>query len=209
MDLFEVFPTIISKSHYTNNEDLKKSVERIISVAEREDIQQYDHSVHYYETHGDFIEESSFLDFKNFLLTESKIYLEKVYKIKSEMLITLGWINCANAGYRLETHNHANSIISGTYFLNFNHTQHAALNFYRGNLGKNYQYFELAPSSYDRLNAKNCEFKNIIEGDLLLWPSYLEHGYSSNLTPGRTTISMNFMPTEINNGRYGFKILKL
>ena len=45
-------------------------------------------------------------------------------------------------------------------------------------------------------------------GDLLLWSSEMLHGYNgmTNFWEKRTSISMNFLPKTIDNGKYSFTI---
>ena len=47
------------------------------------------------------------------------------------------------------------------------------------------------------------------EGELLLFPSQICHGYENNKGDGRITLSMNIMPTVISSGDYGWRCVNL
>jgi len=208
MQFFEVFPTVISKSFYHKNESLKSIIENILKNVETSDVTYYSNSVHYYEKNDSLLEHPELKDFKDFLLDRAKEYLLRVYKTQADIFIPLCWINKANSGHTLVPHNHANAFLSGTYYLNYDHDQHAHLQFYKSDLGKTSPYLELTSKSYDSYNAKNCEFL-LAEGDFLIWPSNIEHGYINNSSDNRISISMNFLPKVIDNGRYRFQIEKI
>lgn len=208
MNFFEVFPTIISKSTFDKNDNLKSVVKNIIGSVKTEDVNSYNNSVHYFEKNNNLLDSPELADFKNFVIDSAKNYLRKVYKTETDILVPLCWINVAHANHILVPHNHGNSFLSGTYYLNYDSDKHAHLQFFKGELGKTAPYLELTSETYDSYNAKTCEFF-IKEGDLLIWPSHLEHGYAKNLSDNRISISMNFLPTIIDNGRYRFQIEKI
>jgi len=209
MDVIELFPISIAQFQYTNHSNLKTLVNEIIQDADKSDITVKDFSNHYFENNRNFLENPKLLDFKNFLIKSATQYINDFLEIDSEIILPLCWINCANAGHRLEKHNHGNSYISGTYYLNFDQLEHAPLTFYKSVLGNSHPYFDSIPTNYNIHNAGRCELSHIQEGDLFLWPSHVEHGYEKNQNDNRISISMNFLPSIINNGTYKFKITQI
>jgi len=209
MDVIELFPTSIGKFRYIKNSELKKSVMQVMHTADSADVTVKEFSTHYFENNNKFLENVEFLDFKNFLIGSATQYIKDFLEIDSEIILPLCWINCADSGHRLEKHNHGNSYISGTYYLNFDTLDHAPLTFYKSVLGNTHPYFDVVPKNYNIHNAGRCELSQIQEGDLFLWPSHIEHGYEKNLKDNRISISMNFLPSVVNNGTYKFKITQL
>jgi hypothetical protein len=47
------------------------------------------------------------------------------------------------------------------------------------------------------------------EGELLIFPSQVTHGYETNNGENRITLSMNMMPTIVTNGDYGWRCVNL
>ena len=116
-----------------------------------------------------------------------------------DVIITQCWINdCSKGGFQ-KPHNHMNSVISGTYFVNCTPEIHAPLIFNKPNI-------EGTP--YLSLGIRE-RFAHIepCDGTLLLWESHIHHGYHSNNTDKRISISFNVIPETI-PGMYGFKLTK-
>ena len=47
------------------------------------------------------------------------------------------------------------------------------------------------------------------EGELIIFPSQIIHGYGNNKGDNRITLSMNMMPTIVTNGDYGWRCINL
>ena len=47
------------------------------------------------------------------------------------------------------------------------------------------------------------------EGELVIFPSQLNHGYDENTGYNRISLSMNFIPTIVTNGDYGWRCVNL
>ena len=62
------------------------------------------------------------------------------------------------------------------------------------------------PSEYNDLNSVGWRMGDLSEGQLVIWPSTLEHGYKRNEGNNRISIAVNFLPEYIDNGGYKFKI---
>jgi len=205
----ELFPTTVACFDYPKHKSIKSLLLDLIRNATLDEINSKECSIHLFEKSGDFLYKDQFKDLHNFFIESAKEYLLKISRLHVTPFISLAWINCANQGFKLERHNHGNSYLSGTYYLNFDPSVHAHLEFYKSVLGQRNQYFDISPFDYNRYNAKSASFLNVKEGNFLLWPSYLEHGFEKNLSDNRITISMNFLPEYFDNGDYKFKISKL
>jgi len=209
MEIIELFPVSIGHFRYDKNDELKKIVAGIMQNADEADVNIKQFSKYYFEKSAKFIDHPAVANFKNFLVSAATQYIKDFLEIDSEVILPLCWINVSDAGHRLEKHNHGNSYISASYYLNFDQQHHAPLTFYKSALGNSNPYFDLTPRKYNSYNAGRSELANIQEGDLFIFPSHLQHGYENNLKDGRISIAMNFLPTVVDNDTYKFKISKI
>ena len=127
-----------------------------------------------------------------------------------EVFTTNAWLNLGDRGASLPMHIHRNSYISGTYYVNYSHNDHSPLKFVNSRLAS---YLTapgfMLPTNTSKPTEFNCsEFKvDYKEGDIVLWPSHLIHGYrETNKTDNRITLSFNTMPSICTDGQiYAFK----
>lgn len=149
------------------------------------------------------------LDFEDFLLNSCKFYINEIIGNEvDELIVTDCWINiCGNEAFQ-PLHNHGNSYISGTYYLNYDPESHSHLRINSPYQGKDpgVPFLNINPKKYTEFNGKEVTCSFIQEGMLVLWPSNLVHGYSENTGENRISISMNFMPKQFISGPYSFTI---
>ena len=100
------------------------------------------------------------------------------------------WLNSAEPGSSQSMHNHGNSIISGVYYVKSN-PQHPPLVFEK--MPSNSDPFFSLRKHYSKANAN---FTNKVgmpctEGSLIMFNSYLFHGFGQNITD-ESSISLAF-----------------
>ena len=105
-----------------------------------------------------------------------------------------------DAGGKQLPHFHINAAVCALYYVNFDDSSHSPTYFYRPNDSQKYPDYY----SYMLTNHKHTKYNNInevvgLEGSLLLWPANCVHGYGTNYTDNRITISSNLMPRYINS----------
>ena len=69
------------------------------------------------------------------------------------------------------------------------------------------ELFDIFKNKLTQHNQDNLVFAK--EGELLLFPSQIAHGYENNKGDGRITLSMNIMPTVVSSGDYGWRCVNL
>lgn len=206
-EYFKIFPTTIGRYWYNENERLKPNV---LSLLEKTDQRfEYENATHYFEKHLDALEQRELVEVKNYILACVNRYARDILKIETNMIVAGAWINKTNKGFTQKIHNHGNSYLSATYYMCYDANTHSALNFYNNKESESkLPYLYMKPSEFNEHNALGFALNDIKEGDLLVWPSYLEHGYNDNEGDNRISISMNFLPEYINNGSYPLKFIK-
>lgn len=144
---------------------------------------------------------SSHDDDRNFLLEINKLFPDIYDKLETaienytsltglrKQKIFNSWFNIQQKGSVLKSHLHANCILSGALYINVD--DHST-RLYFTNPNNFVKYFEY---NYDTLTDYNFEYFYITPkiGDLVIFPSWLEHGSNGNqnLTDDRTVISFN------------------
>lgn len=206
---FTIFPTTIARYRFEESDKLKETITDIIMTGAEARHRLY--STHYYEYTSSFLDDARLDSFKEFVNASANAYAGELLGIDSDMMLTNAWINQTNTGHLEDAHNHANAYVSGTYYVNFDSEIHSVLEFYKNSSGMSLSpYIECATKHINLFNANKFIFLDLQEGDLLLWPSHVEHGYSTaNTGDNRISISMNFLPTVISNGPYKFKVSKV
>jgi uncharacterized protein (TIGR02466 family) len=163
--------------------------------------------IHYYDPVDglNLLDCEGFGVFHDWIKACSLEYINKVLDNECEdVIVTECWLNVCKRGGLQPPHNHCNSIVSGTYFVNFVPGKHAPLLFVN-------KPNEVHP--YLRVGTGFKKFAHVehTEGTLLLWQSHISHGYEENMEDNRMTISFNVMPTTIKSdgANYGFKISRI
>jgi len=207
--IVDVFASPIALYYFDESEDIKKTTLDIIKKYTKSfNIQN--NNLHHYgnEVNESVLDEKKFTKFKEWILQCSENFIKEIlgYKLHDTIMITDSWINvCDKDGWQAP-HYHTNSYISGTYYVNYKE-EHSPLLFNN----KDYYYSSQPSIQLETIKSTAYNSNRVIkpiEGNLILWQSHLTHGYESNQLDGRITISFNMMPTFVNSGKYGYKIVK-
>lgn len=213
-NVYSIFPTSIATFEYEKHQEFK---EKFLSYLDKnkDKLVQTTYGINLWHMHN--VPNENFLDFyddnqefENFLTNSCKYYLKEIIGDKvDDLIITDCWINICNDSGSQPFHNHGNSYISGTYYLNYDPDIHSHLKFnspYHGN--SRLPFLNLDIEKITPYNARDLECAFIKEGFLALWPSQLVHGYEKNNSKHRITISMNFLPKRFSSGPYSFSIVR-
>jgi len=220
-ELVEFFPEVAGIYTFDKEKHakIKELCDRVVKEVGVEDpdvtTNQFDRNLtHYFNRSNssllDFSDE--FSDFEVWLKECCTHFMTKVHNYiienGNEVIITDCWMNKTLERATQVDHNHHNAMISGTYYVNKEEWVHSGLDFHK-------KRYEMHPhishlKNWDSPN-KYCRYVENIqpkEGQLVLWLSHLYHGYdgSTNFWADRTSISMNFLPKIIDNGKYSFRI---
>jgi len=225
VELFELFPKVVAKYNYDQekHQEIVQICENIRKEIGTDHPEYSSNSMdpqlkHYYNqsTSSLLYERPELEEFRKWCCDCAKHFMTKVldYIIEedNEILVTDSWLNwCSVERANQVRHNHHNCIVSGTYYVHRQEWVHAGIEFYRPNI-------ELHPVMAQKrhVNDNSNKYTTYLEtlypssGNLILWSSELLHGYNglTNFWDGRTSLSMNFLPHIIDNGKYSFTVKK-
>jgi uncharacterized protein (TIGR02466 family) len=215
MSVIEIFPYAIGKYSfdYESRTKIKDTCLKILEESTFSKNKDSNNLYHYCNSNKE-----NLLDLEQFNWFEEKIsklavdYIENTlgYELKDGVVITDCWMNlCQNNGDQF-LHNHGNSFISGTYYVNFNPDVHGRLKFQNQNMMPEMNaspFIELTIKKNTKYNSGGA-MMNYNEGDVLFWQSHLIHGYDGNSSDNRISISFNIMPRYFYNNSYSFKVVR-
>ena len=135
------------------------------------------------------------------LIEKSNFVYRKVMNYESDVFITNAWFNECQIGGSQDFHSHNNCVLCGTLYLRTDENTEFLFN-------SPFGASKIAPNLFDKASNKPNEFGynyhqtriyiSPDQGDCLFWPSFLSHGYFSNETPNRLSLSFNLMPVSFN-----------
>ena len=130
-------------------------------------------------------------DFREWIQKQAEIYAQDILGYDtSDFLLTDSWLNVCDSGGKQSPHFHINAVVCALYYVYLADESHSPTYFYRPNNSMNYpDYF-----AYMLTNQKETKYNYInevvgVEGSLLLWPANTCHGYTTNHTDNRITVS--------------------
>lgn len=213
INVYSLFPTPVVTFNYENHSEFKKIIlEYCENNKEEVQISQYGKELKHFKNTSDsnlLNDIKNHTSFEDFILKCAKHFIVDIIGNQvDELIVTDCWLNiCGNGGYQ-PFHNHGNSYISGTYYLNYDPKKHSNLRFNSPFKFKDpgVQFMLLNNDKYTQFNSEDVTCNFINEGMLVLWPSNLVHGYYDNNGEDRISISMNIMPKRIETGPYSFTI---
>jgi len=220
-----LFPITLKKYKYKNHKKLKEYILSNLSIFDNQ-IVHHTGIKTYCQPDDDNNKSNSLFDikneiisdFENFCLNSASNYIDNILEQKnSEVICTNSWMNfyIRKDSYQ-PPHSHINSYICGNYYLNFDPLKHSDMEFAnpkgifnsRNNIPYKLMFENFTKDILCRNNNKDFNPVKCVEGELIIWPSWLVH-FVSESSENRRTISMNFMPKQIRWLNYGFKIQKL
>lgn len=90
-------------------------------------------------------------------------------------------------------HEHSNCLFSLTYFVNFNPDQHCPVKWRRNVASNFYPVMQFDSTGFTPYNMTEATF-NIKEGDIVIHPSNITHGFDANPTGNRITLTAQIVP---------------
>ena len=209
----ELFATPVAKYHFSDHAEIKKTILNVIENADQTGIgvQRGFGNINHYYNEGDLTEKApeltSLIDRIRNCVAD---YAEQYFGIVGKEFIDLNvWINSTTGGVQ-PGHIHNNSLFSATYYVQNDPSKHVGLDFLSPkNLIAREPLIDVNQDVETPYNRRTIKM-GVTEGDLLIWPSEILHGYEQPpVDVPRISLSMNFMPSVVKSHLYGFKVSKL
>ena len=158
-----------------------------------------------HHTDETYIFDTSLKNIKEFCEHHIKNYVKEILKTELDVYITQSWLNVVEPGGKIKSHWHSNSIISGTFYISTEKDDKIAFTDPNRKIKLQYE-----PNESTYWNSTMCYFP-VINNQLLLFPSWLEHEVIPNekATTNRLSISFNTYARGFFGNRDGLNILIL
>jgi uncharacterized protein (TIGR02466 family) len=190
--ILSLFPTPIyaTRRGFVLDPTEEAEIEDIIKGGKNKNKEEYfpTHSF----TNNKYIFDTKLADLKEFCEKHIKIYVKEVLGTSQEGLnfyITQSWLNIIEPGESHQPHWHANSIISGVFYVAVEEDDMISFHDIAHHRMKHTILIE--PTEYQALNADIFRI-NINNNELLLFPSWLDHGIEPNEKATTDRISLAF-----------------
>lgn len=164
---------------------------------------------HYFQGQHSLLDLQEFQEFDQWIKQCSLHYIRYTLGMEcgENLLVTGCWLNKCDADGFQDLHNHANSLVSGTYFVNL-HQGHAPIRFVNPHTPTPHNVNGPIMILPTRKRIDEIEMPRK-EGTLLLWESHLNHYYVGNGADNRLSISFNVVPEIVFDGTYGFRTKRI
>ncbi len=186
MKIHNVFPmTVMEFKIPLDTKKIQKDLEKYKKIMKRPPLISGDgDGISTYNPNYSILKDKEFNLLTQEFETRLKEYTERVGL--TEVRISNSWLNIMNKNVGLTKHRHPGSVVTGAYYPKYP-ANSAVLTF--SSPLQPYRMCEL----YDRTTDFNADLGSIPvqEGNLYLFPSWLEHGTNLNNTDERYVISFN------------------
>lgn len=123
------------------------------------------------------------------------------YRKSGPMKTTNAWYNLCEVGGAQPMHNHVNCLLCGTFYLRADKNTKLQFEHPLANSSSHPELYDAPDTSPNphglKFHQRHAQV-GLETGDCLFWPAHIKHGYTSNKTPGRLTLSFNLMPDTLN-----------
>ena len=130
---------------------------------------------------------------KSALLNVARKHNETGLNYASNFEISDCYLEVAHQGAIYAPHEHSNCLFSGTFFISYDKEAHSYLKFKRNTISNTYPIMMLPYSTMTAFNLQEATIP-YAAGDVVIYPSNLTHGFDSNPTDNRITLTFNVIP---------------
>ena len=208
-NIINAFPMGIGLYKNDNHQKVKEILTEMMKKAPFQHNENCNGLIHYFDDNDSVLTKSNLRFFREWIEEQALIFTRDVlgYAV-NKLNVTDSWLNVSNKDAFQPPHMHTNSFISGTYYVNKT-DRHSPLIF------KNLRFLQdVTTNAVMHLDNGHPTLYNsdlpidTQEGYLVLWESYMIHGYPPNQSDDRVSLSMNLMPSKVSYGRYSFNTVR-
>ena len=191
-ETYDLFMTPVTKYNLSDHTDDVLKWARNQDFVDLKERQVLCHNVQQIGSTNQILEDLPAL--KSSLLNAVRKHNDSGLAYASNFAISDCYLEVAHEGAIYAPHEHSNCLFSGTFFVSYNSSSHSYLKFKRNVLSSMYPVMMLP---FEQMTAFNLQEATVPynQGDCLIYPSNLTHGYESNPADHRITLTFNVIPT--------------
>jgi len=190
MGFIDLFPTVIFSKNIKDN-----NIFSYINFIKNEKFELSGEKNGYYSNNSNILNEYIFSNLKQTILKNVLLYLKEVGHEVEDIQISNSWANVLNKNQEIHNHIHANSYISGVFYL----TESSSIKF-NNPLLREENFCATKIFNENNYRTYTEYYINPTPGLLLIFPSWLDHSAVSSETDNRISIAFNIIP----KGKFGF-----
>ena len=186
LSLFPIPAMITNISRDFTKEELQLCITDIPMTKNQEMTNHQSKDYYLFDSHADILK-----DIKLFCEYHLKLYLEEIEGVDTNLAglrITQSWLNRTKPGEHHHSHYHPNSYLSAVFYITCLPNDHIV---FRNRSSGLYNNIEFPKKKSTEWNATGIS-QNVIEGDLIIFPSWVSHSVNRNETKNRERISLSF-----------------
>ena len=193
-ETYGLFPVPITRYSLPNHDDIKA---KILEWMSKQDIitdhkrNAICHNVLQVGPNNQLIQDIP--DLAQSIINAVTLHNTNSLKYKTQFGFSDSYLEIANKDAIYAPHEHSNCLYSVTYLINYDEKQHAYMKWRRNVASHFYPVIQLDTSELSPYNMTEATFKQS-EGDILVYPSNITHGYDSNPSDQRITLTANIVP---------------
>ncbi len=215
MDVFPILSTPLGVIQNPYHKEVKSLILNDIATKSNSTHTNTSSDYLYHVDYVNILLQDKYKKFREWIEEQGKGFVKDImgHYLQDTMTVTDSWINVCNKGGVQQTHNHTNSFISCVYYVNF-HDSHAPTYFVRKeSMGATASIIATYPNIFLPFEQKTIYNQvgelSPNEGDLVLFPSNVLHGYKKNSEDDRITLALNMMPNVVTGWDYGWRVQPL
>jgi len=192
-EVYGMFPTPVGRYSLDNYAQLRNEVYTYINKVKIQDESGREsicHNVKQIGNKNECIEEAPLLTQQ--LIEIAQKFNDATYNYDVNFAISEAYLEIANEGALYAPHEHSNCLFSATVLINYE-TGHAPVKFRRNVTSSYYPVMQFPSKGMSPYNLTEATTP-MEEGDVIIYPSMITHGYEGNATPNRIALTVNFVP---------------
>ena len=190
-ETYGFFPTPVTRIKATQHADLKKGIMEWISkqdILPKHGRETICHGISQIGETNALINE--YQEFREIIMDAIHKHNESSYNYKSDLQISESYLELAAEGAIYAPHEHSNCVYSLTYLINYNHEQHSYIKWRKNVASNHYPILQIDSKDPTAFNLTEATF-NMEEGDIIIYPSNVTHGFDSNPSNDRISFTAN------------------
>lgn len=181
MELSPLFPIAIGRSNI-GRDFTQEELDFIRNVPKSNRKNSYMFSVD-----NQILKSQCLRDINDFIDEKLNEYLHQVYAPLNsvKLKITQSWATYRDCGQNMHAHNHANSLVSGVFYVDVENNDHITFHKIETNM------LQFMPTSNFNMYNSTAWTHYVSRGDLIIFPSYVSHSVDAPNKNRRISIAFN------------------